>query len=207
MQTGVFAIIAGLHKFSRWLKTSLMAKRRVGADQRADAFVLGTSIITYINAASEQPRQVRRTEHLRDCIQMLCWRLGIKMPAIPRQEGIIDARRAFKKTMSIVKVMQRKIESRFGRSAANPFWLGVTSALPAQFPQNPQLEEKAITPLAEIRRLGGRCGVPPSVINQYLQELAGGDPERISTAFMTFANAVSSLICPDSNRTSRTLCE
>ncbi len=167
-----------------------MAKRRVGAEQRADAFVLGASIITYINLASEQPRQVRRTGHLRVCIQMLCGRLGIKMPAIPRQEGIIDARRALKKIMSIVKVMQRKIESRFGRNAANAFWLGVTSALAARSPQNPQLEEKAIPPLAEIRRLGGRCGVPPSVINQYLQELVGGDPERISTAFMTFGSKV-----------------
>ena len=196
-----------MHKFSRWLKTSLMTKRRIGADQRADAFVLGTSIITYINAASEQPRQVRRTEHLWGYIQMLCGRLGIKMPAIPRQEGIIDARRAFKKTMSIVKVMQRNIKTRFGKNAANLYWLGVTSALAAQSPQNPQLEEKAITPLTEIRRLGGRCGVPPSVINQYLQELVGGDPERISTAFMAFANAVSNLMGRNSKGTSRTLCE
>lgn len=161
---------------------------------RADAFILGTALISNINAVTESPRQVDQAEALWSSIEGLLRNLGVPPPVIPGKEQIIDVDRAIKETMSLVQGLREAISSRNDSSVASAFWLGTTSMLAGQFLQNPALVSRAKPLIDELKKMARVCHMPSEIVTSYITDLQSGDPKKVRDAIMPFTNSVKEVL-------------
>lgn len=183
--TGIYTPLGGL-SWSPAKDTNTSITRKL----RADAFVLGTVLITNINAVSERPRRISHVQQLWSLMTGLLRNLGLPPPDIPGKQNIIDADIALKETMLLVQSVREAISARNDGSVASAFWLGVTSMLAAQFLQNPALVSMATPLLDEVRIVAAECSVPSSIVSSYLANLQSGNPQKVRNAIMPFTTAV-----------------
>jgi len=158
---------------------------------RSDAFVLGTMMVVNINAVSKQPRDLERVNDLWQSIEGLCRNIGIAVPSFPGRDEIISGDRAFKETMPILEQIKQTITRQYGSSVADPFRLGVVSALAGQFLQNPQLTSMATPLIYEIENLARECSISQELISPFIAALKSGDPQEVLSAIMSFTTDVS----------------
>ena len=160
----------------------------------ADAFILGTALISNINAVTQSPRQADEAEVLWLSIDGLLCNLGIPTQVIPGKEQIIDGDRAIKETiketMTLVQSLREAISSRNDSLVGSAFWLGTTSMLAGQFFQNPALVSMATPLIDELREMARVCCIPSTIITSYIADLQSGDSRKVRDAIMPFTNSV-----------------
>lgn len=158
---------------------------------RSDAFVLGNSLISNINAVTEHPRRTNTVQDLWKAIDGLLRNLGIPPTVIPGKHKILDADEALMETISLAQSLRESISARNDSYVGSAFWMGVISMLAGQFLQNPDLVSKAVPLIKELKSIAKECSINSKIMDSYISDLQSGDQQRLLNAIMPFTKAVS----------------